>query len=75
MDSSVPAFELVYDNNTIKVISLNDVKRIRLVDMTGLLISDVEGDVLNVENVRTGVYVVVAATSNGEHYKKVNIVK
>lgn len=75
MDSSVSAFELVYDNNTIKVISLNDVKRIRLVDMTGLLISDVEGDVLNVENVRTGVYVVVAATSNGEHYKKVNIVK
>lgn len=75
MGSSVPAFELVYDNNTIKVISLNDVKRIRLVDMTGLLISDVEGDVLNVENVRTGVYVVVAATSNGEHYKKVNIVK
>lgn len=75
MGSSVPEFELVYDNNTIKVISLNDVKRIRLVDMTGLLISDVEGDVLNVENVRTGVYVVVAATSNGEHYKKVNIVK
>jgi ketosteroid isomerase-like protein len=75
MDSSVPAFELVYDNNTIKVISLNDVKRIRLVDMTGLLISDVEGDVLNVENVRAGVYVVVAVTSNGEHYKKVNIVK
>lgn len=73
--ASVPTFDLVYDNNTIKVISMNDVKRVRLIGMTGMPIADVEGDVLNVENVRAGVYVVVAATSNGEHYKKVNIVK
>jgi len=75
IESSVPEFELVYDNNTIRVVSLNDVKQVRLIGMTGLPISDVEGDVLNVENVRAGVYVVVAVTSNGEYYKKVSIAK
>jgi len=75
IDASVPVFELVYDNNTIKVVSLNDVKQVRLIGMTGMPIAENDGDVLNVGNVRAGVYVVVAVTSNGEYYKKVSIAK
>lgn len=75
IDASVPVFELVYDNNTIKVVSLNDVKQVRLIGMTGMPIAENDGDVLNVGNVRAGVYVLVAVTSNGEYYKKVSIAK
>ena len=51
------------------------VKLVKMIDMTGLPVVVGTGNVLNVENVAAGVYIVVAVTSSGEHYKKVNIVK
>lgn len=75
VNSAVVNFDVIADDNTIKVVSTNDVKQIKLVSMTGMTIASATSNVLNIENIRNGVYVVVATTSNGERYKKVNIVK
>jgi hypothetical protein len=71
----VSEIETLYDGKTIKIVSSDDVKLVKMIDMTGLPVVVGTGNVLNVENVATGVYLVVVVTSNGEHYKKVNIVK
>ena len=75
VNSAVVNFDVITDDNTIKVVSTNDVKQIKLVSMTGMTIASATGNVLNIENIRNGVYVVVAITPSGERYKKVNIVK
>jgi len=68
-------FDVISDDKTIKVVSKDDVKQIKLISMTGMPVLVANGNVLNIENVRNGVYVVVAVTSKGERYKKVNITK
>ena len=68
-------FNVIFRDNTIKVVSSDDVKQVRLMSMTGMPILSENGNVLNIENIRTGVYIVVAVTSNGTQYKKVNMVK
>ena len=71
----VSEIETLYDGKTIKIVSSEDVKQVSLIGMTGMPIVIGKDNVLNVENVATGVYIVAAVTSSGEHYKKVNIVK
>lgn len=71
----VSEIETLYDGKTIKIVSSEDVKQVSLIGMTGMPIVIGKDNVLNVENVAAGVYIVAAVTSSGEHYKKVNIVK
>ncbi len=68
-------FDVISDNKTLKLISSEDVKQVKLIDLTGMPVAVGNGNVLNIVNVRSGVYVVAAITSKGERYKKVNIVK
>ncbi|MCQ2188991.1 MAG: glycoside hydrolase family 11 protein [Paludibacteraceae bacterium] len=68
-------YDVIYDDKTIKVVSSDDVKQVRLISTTGMTILSENGNVLNIENANTGVYIVSAVTSNGMLNKKVNIVK
>ncbi len=74
-NTAVARFNVVADDKTIKVLSVEDIKQVKLISMTGMPIASAAGDVINIETIRTGVYIVVVVTSSGEYYKKINIVK
>lgn len=74
-NEAISKFDFISDDKTIRIVSLDDVKQVKLISMTGMPIAVENGNVLNIKNVNSGVYIVVAITSNGTHYKKVNISK
>lgn len=75
LGSAVAKFDLITKGNTITIVSSEDVTGVRLISMTGMPIIEEKGSVLNIKNVKSGVYIVTVSTLSGEYYKKVNITK
>lgn len=68
-------FDAIFDDKTIEIVSSDDVVKVQLISMTGMPVLIANGNVLNIENVKNGVYIVAAYTSSGVRYKKINILK